>query len=144
MMIIHLQHSLVCNDTAHISCITTNYSAYKYNENVHPFWAAAFAASESNFSLSQPVKEVAAARCQPELCLCHALLRGRGCQCCPRQGTMRCPLPQQGWDRGLSGGTHSAQVGQEGEGLRYKQQEEAEKTPRKVNPLCCAEKAADI
>lgn len=52
MMIIHLQHSLVYNDTAHISCITTNYSVY--NENVHPFWGAAFAASESNFSLSFP------------------------------------------------------------------------------------------
>lgn len=65
-MIIHLQLSLVYNDTAHISCITTNYSAYKYNENVHPFWGTAFAASESNFSLSQPVKEAAAARCWPE------------------------------------------------------------------------------
>lgn len=56
MMIIHLQHSLVYNDTAHISCITTNYSVY--NENVHPFWGAAFAVSKSNFSLSSPLLQL--------------------------------------------------------------------------------------
>lgn len=63
MMIIHLQHSLDCNDTAHISCITTNYSAYKYNENVHPFWGTPFASSQSHFFLSRALKEAAAAAC---------------------------------------------------------------------------------
>lgn len=67
MMIIHLQHSLVCNDTAHISCITTNYSAYKYNENVHPFRGTPFASSQSHFFLSWALKEAAAARCQTPL-----------------------------------------------------------------------------
>lgn len=83
MMIIHLQHSLVYNDTAHISCITTNYSAYKYNENVHPSWGTAFPASGSNFSLCQPVQEVAAARCWPEPPPRPALPRAAGATAVP-------------------------------------------------------------
>lgn len=83
MMIIHLQHSLVSNDTAHISCITTNYSAYKYNENVHPFWGTAFAASESNFSLSQLVKgrlQLAAGQTHGHAGLCS---QAGGCSAVP-------------------------------------------------------------
>lgn len=82
MMIIHLQHSLVYNDTAHISCITTNYSVY--NENVHPFWGAAFAASESNFSLSFPQYSPATAGAPPRL----ALGSGWGDPACPWQGSV--------------------------------------------------------
>lgn len=67
-------------------------------------------------------------------------------------------VPQRGAEclrlhDGLSGGTHCAQVGQAGDALKCKLQEEPEKiqsdvNPEKiesdVNPLSCTEKAVNV